>query len=193
MKRQVWPSPFAQKLMFFLSERSAGCIIPPAGEKITPAKRKPAPFTVSPVTCMAPFDPLAPPATASITAVDLPPITESVITVHAPKLAPTFRSSNVLTTPDSDPLGFGAAGVPAIPFRSVTLRETFLVSAELAPTITSKIPGSTTRCISAFNIDNISGVMANSTVRFSPGFRWMRSKPFNCITGRVTEETRSCR
>jgi len=48
------------------------------------------------------------------------------------------------------------------------------VSAELAPTMMSKTPGSTTRRISRSTIESISDVSLNSTVCFSPGFRLMR-------------------
>jgi hypothetical protein len=43
-----------------------------------------------------------------------------------------------------------------------------------------------------FKIDSISGVTVNSTVFFSPCLSVMRSKPFNCITGCVTEATFWC-
>ena len=52
--------------------------------------------------------------------------------------------------------------------------------------MTSNIPGSTTRCMSTFSIESISGVIVKSTVFFSPGFNVMRWNPFNCMTGRVT-------
>ena len=48
------------------------------------------------------------------------------------------------------------------------------------------------RLMSAFHIESISGVTVNVTFRFSPAFNVMRSNPFNCITGCVTEAIRWC-
>ena len=72
----------------------------------------------------------------------------------------------------------------------VTVSFAVLVLSELAPTIMSNTPGSTTRCMSMFQIESISGVTVKLTVRFSPGFNVIRSNPFNCMTGCVTEATR---
>jgi hypothetical protein len=58
----------------------------------------------------------------------------------------------------------------------VTAIVTVLVWSELGPTMTSKIPGSTTLCMSTLSIERVR-VMVNSTVFFSPGFSVIRWNP----------------
>ena len=136
---------------------------------------------------------LAPGSTTAIDDVDFPPLMVSLAAIHDPYAAEVFPSSKPLISAFSDPAGGGGgAGRPLSPWAPVTVSFTVLVLSELGPTIRSKTPGSTTRCISMFRIESMSGVILNSTVLFSPGFRVMRSNPFNCITGCVTDETRGC-
>src|SRR5580692_4602708 len=176
--------------MFFLSERLAGSLISPEGANKTPAHGNCGPATISPVTCNAPLELLAPGSTTFIVAVDLPPFIASEFAIHDPNLAATFPSSKVLTTPDSDPAGGGGSqGFPLAPRAPPTVSSTFCVWSELGPTISSNTPGSTTRCMSTFQSESISGVTVKSTVFFSPGFKVIRLKPASCITGLVTEAT----
>ena len=73
--------------------------------------------------------------------------------------------------------------MPVSPCAPITVSGTVLVWSELGPTMMSKMPGSTTRCMSRFSMESMSGVMVNSTVFFSPGFSVMRWNPFSCMTG----------
>src|SRR5215469_15042449 len=158
--------------MVFLSERLAGTWGAEPGWKTTPAQVNWAPGTISPEILSAPLVPLAPPSTAARDAVDLPPISVSDVVVQPPKAAAAFRSSKLLTRPDSE--CSGDAGLKLAPPAPTTVSITVLVCPELGPTIISKSPGSTTLCRSALRRDKLSGVIANSTVFFSPGSSVMR-------------------
>ena len=59
----------------------------------------------------------------------------------------------------------------------------------LVPTMMSKRPGSTTRCIRRSISDSSSGPSVKLTVFDSPGCSVTRAKPRSSLTGRVTELT----
>src|SRR5581483_239904 len=81
-------------------------------------------------------------------------------------------------------------GCPYSSYHFASTSSTVVFSvAELGPTMMSKRPGSTTRFMSRFQNHSLSGVMANVTVRASPGRKLTRWKPRSSLTGRVTELT----
>ena len=82
------PSPRVRKRIASRPEKSTGCMGCSPGIQITPAHGKATPGAISPVTASAP-------SRTATSALEAPPVSWSVVTSHAPKLAskPSSKSA----------------------------------------------------------------------------------------------------